>query len=440
MEQSSMRLLILTHQAMPRHLGGTEWLADRLARDAMSGGHDVRLLTHVTAGAKRNTWGLRRSRADGIEMLEMHSNTAFAEDPARAEYDDPFAAWCMEALLQDFPAQAAVAFHGMKLSASVLQALQIAGIPLIVVLTDFWFLCPNHSLLRWDDSLCRGPRHALDCVRCVHRAHRFLDGLWQESPEPEMWESLTSRRHDGTLGPRTVRELSALEDRPCFLMNILNHAHAVVALTAFARDLMIERGVLPEKLRLLPHAPAMLVPESHTQATVSIPVILMVGPVSHIKGAHVIVEALKLIPEISVEVHCYGNVPQNTYGESIREAAIADRRFQLKGLFSQEKLPGLLAHAAALVAPALWYENGPLAVKSALAAGVPVVASAVGCFPELRDDEHHGLLVARGDADAWAQALKRAAAGDLPRRPLPQIPPEVWSREILNLLPSMPHD
>ena len=52
-----MRLLILTHQAMPRHLGGTEWLADRLAWDAMSGGHDVRLLTHVTAGAKTQYLG-----------------------------------------------------------------------------------------------------------------------------------------------------------------------------------------------------------------------------------------------------------------------------------------------------------------------------------------------------------------------------------------------
>ena len=57
-----MRLLILTHQAMPHHLGGTEWLADQLARDAMGMGHEVRLLTHVPAGAKRNAWGLRRTR------------------------------------------------------------------------------------------------------------------------------------------------------------------------------------------------------------------------------------------------------------------------------------------------------------------------------------------------------------------------------------------
>ena len=435
-----MRLLILTHQAMPRHLGGTEWLADRFARDAMGAGHEVRLLTHVSAGAKRSAWGLRRSCPDGIEMLELHSNAAFADDPARAEFDDPFAARGMEVLLQDFPAQAAVAFHGMKLSASVMQVLQMAGIPLIVVLTDFWFVCPNHSLLRWDDALCRGPRHALDCVRCVHRTHRFLDGLWQNLPETEMWEDLRSRRRAGKLGPGTLLELTALEDRPGFLMNVLNRAHAVVALTLFARDLMLERGVAPEKLRLLPHGPAMPEPQPHAQAAGSIPVILMVGPVSRLKGAHVIVAALKRIPGLSVEVHCFGNVPQNAFGESMREAAVADPRFQLKGLFPHEKFPELLANATALAAPALWYENGPLAVKSALTAGVPVLASSIGCFPELLEDGRHGLLIAPGDPIAWAEALKRAAAGTLPRQPKPQRPPEHWSREILNLIPPMAHD
>lgn len=435
-----MRLLILTHQAMPRHLGGTEWLADRLARDAMGAGHEVRLLTQVPAGAKRSSWGLRRSCPDGIEILELHSNAAFADDPVRAEFDDPFAERCMEVLLQDFPAQAAVAFHGMKLSASVLQVLQRAGIPLIVVLTDFWFVCPNHSLLRWDDSLCRGPRHALDCVRCVHRTHRFLDGLWQDLPETEMWEDLRSRRRAGTLGPKTVFGLAALEDRPDFLMNVLNRAHAVVALTSFARDLMIERGLAPEKLRLLPHGPAMLEPMPHARAAGSIPVILMIGPVSRLKGAHVIVEALKRIPDLRVELHCYGNVPQNAFGEGMREAAVVDPRFQLKGLFPPEKFPELLAHASALAAPALWYENGPLAVKSALAAGVPVLASAVGCFPELLEEGRHGLLIAPGDTAAWAAALQRAAAGDLPRQPKSQMPPKEWSREILNLLPPLEHD
>ena len=436
-----MRLLILTHQAMPHHLGGTEWLADRLARDAMGMGHEVRLLTHVPAGAKRNAWGLRRTRHEGVEMLELHSNFAFAEDPARSEFDDPFAAWCMDTLLQDFPAQAAVALHGMNLSASVLQALNEAGVPLIVVLTDFWFLCPNHSLLRWEGSLCRGPRHALDCARCVHQTHRFLDGLWQELPEQEMWETLKARQRAGTLGPQTERELVALGARPRFLMNVLNRAHAVVALTAFARDLMIERGVKAERLRLLPHGPAAAPePPPPAPAPDCTPIILMVGPVSHRKGSHVIVEALRLIPKSRLEVHCYGNVPQNPFGEDMRKAAAADPRFQLKGLFPHDQFPELLANAAALAAPALWYENGPLAVKSALGAGVPVLASAIGCFPELLEDERHGLLLAPGDASAWAQALERAAVGDLPRQPKPQLPPEVWSREILNFLPPIPND
>jgi glycosyltransferase involved in cell wall biosynthesis len=55
------------------------------------------------------------------------------------------------------------------------------------------------------------------------------------------------------------------------------------------------------------------------------------------------------------------------------------------------------------------WEGMPMAVIEAMAAGLPVIATAVGGVPELVDPETTGLLVPRGDTRALAEALARLA-------------------------------
>ena len=61
------------------------------------------------------------------------------------------------------------------------------------------------------------------------------------------------------------------------------------------------------------------------------------------------------------------------------------------------------------------WEGMPIAVLEAMAAGLPMVATAVGGTPELVEHEATGLLVAPGDSPAFAEALA-LLAGDASRR------------------------
>jgi glycosyltransferase involved in cell wall biosynthesis len=72
----------------------------------------------------------------------------------------------------------------------------------------------------------------------------------------------------------------------------------------------------------------------------------------------------------------------------------------------REDVPALLACCDAYVLPSR-NEAFALGALEAMAAGRPVAASAVGGVGELIDDGRTGLLVAPGDADALAHALRR---------------------------------
>jgi glycosyltransferase involved in cell wall biosynthesis len=71
----------------------------------------------------------------------------------------------------------------------------------------------------------------------------------------------------------------------------------------------------------------------------------------------------------------------------------------------RSQMPEAWRRAAAAVVPSMWAEPFGMAAMEALAAGTPVVASAVGALPEIVRDGVDGLLVPPGDAEALRVAL-----------------------------------
>jgi glycosyltransferase involved in cell wall biosynthesis len=137
------------------------------------------------------------------------------------------------------------------------------------------------------------------------------------------------------------------------------------------------------------------------------PLVLTPARLDEQKGHPVLLRAAAELP--GVDFALAGEGPRRGPLEALAaELGIADR---VHFLGYRSDIPELLAACDIFALPSL-YEGSSLAVLEAMAARRPVVSSAIGGTDELIEDGADGLLVAPGDADSLAAALRRLLDDD----------------------------
>ena len=137
-------------------------------------------------------------------------------------------------------------------------------------------------------------------------------------------------------------------------------------------------------------------------------VLIHIGRFAPQKNHLLLVEAFSLAIEEypSMELWLIGDGPLRAEVEKKVEAKGLKEKVRFLGI--RDDIPDLLAEASILVLPSDW-EGVPLTVLEAMAAGKPVVATAVGGVPELVEDGVSGILVPPRDLHALAQGILRLA-------------------------------
>ncbi|HET8814096.1 MAG TPA: glycosyltransferase [Solirubrobacterales bacterium] len=143
------------------------------------------------------------------------------------------------------------------------------------------------------------------------------------------------------------------------------------------------------------------------------PLVLTPARLDEQKGHAVLLEAIAGVADAHFLLA--GEGPERERLESLaQELGIADR---VRFLGRREDVPQLLAACDVFALPSL-YEGSSLAVLEAMAAGIPIVSSAIGGTDELIEDGRSGLLVPPGDVEALAAALRRLLGDQELRRSL----------------------
>jgi glycosyltransferase involved in cell wall biosynthesis len=182
-----------------------------------------------------------------------------------------------------------------------------------------------------------------------------------------------------------------------------------------ARFLAGRMGLAPDALSVvhngvpvppLPSGPERVKRRAEARAALGIaadgnPLLVAVGNLYPVKDHATLLRAAALLPDVRVAIAGRGQ-EESRLRDLAGELGLGDR-LHLLGL--RDDVERVLAAADVLVQPS-HSEGLPLAVLEAMGAGLPVVATRVGGVPEAVLDSETGRLVAPGDPEALAAALR----------------------------------
>ena len=366
-----MRILMIS-DFYPPFLGGVEVLVSSLSRELVRRGHHLSVATLAAADlpATQDDAGVRvhriRSTTQRAEGLFANSDRPWAP-PA----PDPGAVAGLRRVLEQ---ERPDIVHGHDwLARSFLPLKRRGGPRLLMSLHYFTLSCPKKSLMRAGRS-CSGPGLA-KCLMCAGHHYGAAKGA----------AIVAGQRASARAERRLVDVFLPVSEATAAGNGLPGSGLRYVVVPNF-----IEPAVDAEAHRAL-------IEELPQQ-----PFLLFVGDVRGDKGADVLLDAYERLRDPPPLV-LIGKVWPDT--PSRLPAGVTLHRYWPNPAV-REAMRGCLA----LVAPSIWPEPFGLVVAEALAAGRPVVASAIGGIPEIVRDGEEGLLVTPGDAVALATALQRILA------------------------------
>jgi len=189
----------------------------------------------------------------------------------------------------------------------------------------------------------------------------------------------------------------------------LRRARRLLTPSAFLRDIVVGWGIDPARVSVLPN-PAPPLPalprgdESRRSLGVEGPLLAFAGRLTPAKALEIAFAAVEQVDGVTLLVAGDGELR----GELELQAG---PRVRFLGPLGRERVLDVLAAADAVLLSSSW-ENFPNVLVEALAAGTPVIATQVGGVPEIVEDGVNGLLVAPGDVDALAAAIRRFFGDD----------------------------
>lgn len=230
-----------------------------------------------------------------------------------------------------------------------------------------------------------------------------LSGLWKHWP----WIGF----HHGDSRPRLRSRVYNWSGHKS-----LRTAERVVTVSEASKKLLVEDGIPSSRIFVLHNAvrsaPERPSPESakELRAQISIApderVILAVGRLSYEKAYVDLVAAMKNLcdaqPQLPVRLIILGEGPERPRIEhAIAEAGLRNRVL-LRGQVSNVQPYFEMADVVAISSLS---EGSPNVLLEAMAAGIPVVATAVGGIPEIASAGVHALLVKPAEPRAMAESL-----------------------------------
>ena len=385
-----MRILMIGHEFLPRHGGGTEHYTYYLAKELQRRGHELHLYITELADGRPHA-ELTRGSFDGLDFHQAVNNHKFKT--FRHTYKDAAMEANLRVVLDEWPPDIVHVQHLHLHSIGYIDVLKERGLKVVYTLHEYITMClRNGQLMREGLVLCEGPEPS-ECAKC---AKQWL------APGPLEGKPRVPLAHTGDPFQDAVL-LRTAEVKAAFAQVDL-----FVSPSRFLREKFLAHGMMdPRRILYSDNGMARAAFRKVPRRSGDRLRCGYIGTIAEWKGLHVLVDAFNGLPEAGVECRIYGDLTfMPDYVRALRERRM-HLDVRLLGRMDNARIAEILAELDVLIVPSVWFENSPLTIHEAFIAGVPVVCSDRGGMAELVTDGVNGLHFRLGDAaDLRAKILR----------------------------------
>ncbi len=202
---------------------------------------------------------------------------------------------------------------------------------------------------------------------------------------------------------------SAFFLRELWLKRFLAEVDRFICPSAFLAGRFQAWGLPADRLTVMEN-PLPLPPPLPAPMPRSIPRIGCFGQISVLKGLGVLFAAARLLADRGwpgvIELHGRQEAQPEALQRPL-DALLADIPGNVlrRGGYRNEQVTGLMAACDAVVVPSIWWENSPLVLREAVAAGVPVIGADLGGLGEKLRGVPGGIPFGARDPVALAEAI-----------------------------------
>ena len=264
-----------------------------------------------------------------------------------------------------------------QLSPSVLRVLKQEGVPAILTTHDYRMVCPA--------SICRNGRGEV-CEQCEGR---------------KFYKCVSNTCCKGSKG------MSVMMAAEQYLRNLVFHparlASGVIYVSDFARKL--HEKYMPA-IKQLPSARIYnFTPPVGVSEVAKGDYILFFGRLSAEKGVKTLLEAAGGCKDVLFKIVGTGPIEAELKQKATN---LGLSNVEFVGYKQGAELQRLVAEAKFIVVPSEWYENNPMTIIEAYAAGTPAIGAEIGGIPEIVLPGETGFRFKPGDAQSLTEVIKRA--------------------------------
>ncbi|MCK4342164.1 MAG: glycosyltransferase [Phycisphaerae bacterium] len=407
-----MKILLATMQFGRGYGQGTERYIIMLAEGLRQRGHEVAVL-----GGDPEQRGLRLPLG---EEFEQHPRVLFYPTRGWTSVRGRPASELAPLVEQERPDIVHLVNPG-HIGIGLMEAARHAGIPVVVTVVDYWWLCPRHILLHPERGICDANVSWLDCVHCLGAvdARKWVRSLAKlpaaRSIVLPILYLVSALSRGSTLG-----ECLSWTRRRRILLDALNAAGAIIFLSDGARARIAPRlnharthsivvGMEERWFKVQPQDPGDGSPRDPARLTLG-----FVGALAAHKGTHLLLAAVRRLGWTATRVRIAGGGTDTAYLDNLHELA-RGLNVEFVGRVPTSDMPAFLSGLDLMVVPSTWPENLPQTVLEAQAVGTPVLASRVDGVAEVISDPT--MLFDVNSAAGLARCL--AGWANNPRTPPP---------------------